>query len=124
MNLYQELKKLTRAQCVEFAIAEAESVFHLNETEEQKRLARNYIDCAKAWIESPTQENKEKCRKAAAAAADYASYTAYTTCATDAAFAAANAATYAAYAANAARAKSEKESLDLIKKIKAQEQDA
>lgn len=74
-----------KAECVRFAVACAESVSHLN----PDPRVRAAIDAAKAWIDSPTEEN--------AKAASYAAF--------DTAYAAPCAATYAARAATyAARA--------------------
>lgn len=120
MNLYQELKKLTKPQCVEFAIIKAESVIYLIEDDELKALAKDCIDCAKAWLQNPTEENRKKCRNARNAVYGAAAYAACAAYADD--DTAAAAADYAA--ADAARAKSNQENLDLIEKIKAQEQDA
>jgi hypothetical protein len=102
MSIFRELKKLTKAQCVAFAVAKAEPVIDLIDDKSLKALSKECIDFAKAWIDNPTKENEGRCRDAADAAADAAD-------AADAAagYAAADAAVYAAadaavYAAAAA----------------------
>ena len=82
-----------KAECVRFAIGCAERVSHLND---DPRVAAA-INAAKAWVDDPTEEN----RQAADAAADAAAWAAN---AADAADAAAWAADAAAWAADAARA--------------------
>ncbi len=80
-----------KAQKVEVAIACAEHVLEIFEKKyPDDKLPRLAIETAKKWIENPTPENEEVCRRTAYA--DYAAAAAY------AAYAAADAA-YAAYAA-------------------------
>ncbi len=57
-----------KAECVRFAIACAESVSHLNPDPHVQEA----IDAAKAWIDSPTEENAKAASYAAARAASYA----------------------------------------------------
>ena len=61
-----------KAECVRFAVACAESVAHLN-TDPRVQEA---IDAAKAWVDSPTEENATAAYAAYAAARAAAAYAA------------------------------------------------
>ena len=105
-------KILPKKKIVQFAVDCAESVIHLCDN---KELAQNCIDAAKAVIENDNETTRAAARKAASAAARYASVTAAAVARADTAAGAANSA--AGGAARVARADSNFDVKPLLVKL-------
>ena len=88
----------SKAYYVAKAIKSAESVLHIYEAYGKSKAPRKAIAAAKAWLKSPTEDNRKKVSVAAYAAA-VAAYAAGGSAVDVAAYAAAAAAADAAYAA-------------------------
>ncbi len=68
-KVIEAISDFTHKQKVIFAVYCAELVIGFYENKSDSKAPRLEIESAKEWIESPTEENKQKCKGAADAAA-------------------------------------------------------